>query len=139
MSSVQTKPAAQKLYRTHTPLHGRSKDYAADLQIISESTSPMLKAETLLTYRRDEKITEKIEAMMRGLQGRRKRYTYNQDAVIALEHLVDGPLDPQTQQPIWIEMLGKTKGTTILKDEFMAGAKAILGQGSLYDPATMTS
>lgn len=137
MSAIQTKNAAEKHYRRHSPLHGRTTLHSEDLAAIKAASQPIAKAEALITQRRDEMIDQRIDGILREHQGQRKRYQYNQEAVMGLEHLVDGPLDPHTQQPLWSSMLRSTKGTTIPRDEFLRGARAILAQTSLYDPVTM--
>lgn len=139
MPNALTIGDAQRHYKTHTPLHGRSKDHAADLEVISEAPSPLDKAKALVTKRCNEAIDKKIMAMMTELQGRRKRYRYDQSAVMQLEHLERHPFDPQTQAPIWREMIRQSKGVVLSKEEFLKGARAIFRQPSLYDPETMAS
>lgn len=77
--------------------------------------------------------------MLRELQGRRKRYVYDQAAAIALEHVLDGPMDPTTQLPIWRDMIAATKGATMPKAEFMRRARAFLCKASLFDADTMAA
>jgi hypothetical protein len=134
-----TASEAKRLYKRQAPTHGRSKQHKEDLETISKASSPVAKAETLIAQRRTHSIDKRIEEMLQDHQGpRRKRYTYNQEAVIGLEHLVDGPLDPITQHPIWQGMLTKTaKGATLSKPEFYSGARSILKQKSMYEPVTM--
>lgn len=134
-----TKAAAARFYHRASPLHGRSTASKADLAEIANATQPMAQAEKLVAQRHREIIEIKIEAMLREHQGRRKRYAYNQEAVIGIEHLIDGPLDPNTQMPIWREMLAVTKGKTMLKADFMRGAYTILSQPSLYSPTPITN
>lgn len=135
--TTATKAAAERYYRRATPLHGRNAGHKADLVEIADAKNPMTKAEKLVAQRKTEAIEGKVERMLREQRGRRKRYRYDQEAVIGIEHLIDGPMDPHSQLPIWQEMLRATKGTTMPKADFMRGARAILAQTSLYDPATM--
>ena len=137
--TIATKAAAKRFYQRATPLHGRSAAHKADVAAIEAAPQPMAHAEKLVAQRNDEITESRIEEMLRDQQGRRKRYAYNQSAVIGLEHLVDGPMDPTTQVPIWRQMLAATRGTTMPKDAFMKGARAILSQTNLYDPATMAA
>lgn len=137
MADVITVGKAKRHYAAHTPLHGRSRQHKADLAAIEKASSPMLKADSLIIQRRDEQIDRKIEDMLIEHQGKRTRFKYNQEAVIGIEHLVNGPLDPNTQVPIWRDMLRRSKGTTLTKDEFYRGARAILCQTTAYDPETM--
>lgn len=129
--------AAERFYRRACPLHGRSKVFKEDIDTIGKASQPMSMAERLVTQRLAEITEAKIETMLRDQQGRRKRYLYNQRAVIGIEHILNGPMDPTTQLPIWREMLAMTKGSTIPKDDFMRMARAILCQVNLYDPETM--
>ena len=128
---------AQRHYKRHSPLHGASNLHKADMAAIKGATSPILKADTMIAQRRDELLDQGITDMLVEMQGKRSRYRYDQEAVIGLEHLVDGPLDPHTQAHIWRRMLEATKGKTMPKAEFLMGARAILSQTSLYDPPTM--
>lgn len=133
------KAAAKRFYQRSTPLHGRSAAHKADIASIEKSAVPMGLAEKLVAQRIAQAIDSKVEAMLREQQGRRKRYRYDQAAVIGIEHLVEGPPDPITQKPLWRRMLRATKGATMLKDDFMRGARAILCQTSLYNHAAMAS
>jgi hypothetical protein len=137
MADAITISAAKRHYKRNSPLHGSSRQHKADLEAISKSTQPNSKADTLITQRQADTIERKVEMMLIKQQGRRKRFTYNQSAVIGLEHLVDGPLDPQTQAPLWHNMIRRSKGIMLTKADFMAGARTILNQTSLYDPMTM--
>ena len=134
-----TKADAERFYRRETPLHGRSNDHRADLASIAKAAKPLAHAEKLVTQRNQEVADTMIETMLREQQGRRKRYIYNQAAVIGIEHLLDHPMDPQTQFPIWRSMLMVTKGTTMPKAEFVKNARAILCQKGVYDHATMAA
>ena len=139
MAVSTTIRTAKRHYSRHSPLHGASRQHKADLEVIAKASSPMLKADTLIAQRRDQKIDQRIDQMLSDLQGKRTRYRYDQSAVTQIEHLLDQPMDPQTQLPIWRDMLAATKGTTMPKADFMRGARAILSQFSLYDPQTMAS
>lgn len=134
-----TKVAAKQFYQRATPLHGRSAAHKADVASIEKSALPMGLAEKLVAQRTAEVIEAKVEAMLRAQQGRRKRCRYDQAAVIGIEHLVDGPLDPITQEPLWRRMLRATRSATMLKADFMRGARAILCQTGLYNHAIMAS
>ena len=136
---MSAKLVAQKHYRKHSPLRAGSKAHTADLEAISRASSPMLKADTLITQRTDQRLDQKIEDMLTDLQGKRSRHRYDQGAVAQIEHVLDGPMDPTTQLPIWRRMLAATKGTTMPKADFMRGARAILRQISHYDAATMAA
>lgn len=135
MANAITIGDAKRHYQRHTPLHGRTRQHKADLDAISKSSSPMTKAENLINKRRDEVIDRKIDEMLSRLQGRRTRHRYDQTAVIALEHLTDDPLDPNTQLPIWRDMLRRSKGTTLTKAEFYRDARSIFQQHSMFNPA----
>ena len=83
-----TASEAKRLYKRQAPTHGRSKQHKEDLETISKASSPVAKAETLIAQRRTQSIDKRIEEMLQDHQGpRRNRYTYNQEAVIGLEHL----------------------------------------------------
>lgn len=135
MANAITIGDAKRHYQKYTPLHGRTRQHKADLEVISKAAAPMTKAETLIGKRRDEVIDRKIEEMLARLQGRRTRHRYDQSAVIALEHLTDHPLDPNTQLPIWRDMLLRSKGTTLSKVEFYRDARSIFVQHSMFNPA----
>ncbi|WP_171125585.1 hypothetical protein [Ruegeria sp. HKCCA4707] len=135
MANALTIGDAKRHYQKHTPLHGRTRQHKADRDAIAKASVPMTKAENLIAKRRDEVIDRKIEEMLTRLQGRRTRHRYDQSAVIALEHLTDDPLDPNTQLPIWRDMLHRSKGTTLSKTEFYRDARAIFQQHSMFNPA----
>lgn len=136
---MSVKLTAQKHYRKHTPLRSGGKQHKADLEVISKASSPMSKADNLISQRKIDVIDRRIEDMLDDIQGKRSRRIFNQEAVIALEHLLDQPMDPITQMPIWRQMLAATKGTTTSRSEYMRNARAILRQHSLYDPKTMAA
>ncbi|WP_300017265.1 hypothetical protein [uncultured Roseobacter sp.] len=92
----------------------------------------MAKAEHLISYRTTERITKEVDAMLFELQGRRKRYRYNNAAAQQLEHLVKGPLDPMTQLPLWIKLLRLTKELPTDRQTFMGLAMSILRQVSTF-------
>src|SRR6056297_3087957 len=96
-----TKAAAERFYRRACPLHGGSAAFKEDLAKIGSAKQPMSEAEKLVSRRRLESQDAQIESMLRDQQGRRKRYTYDQEAVTGIEHLLDQPMDPTTQIPIW--------------------------------------
>ena len=127
---------ASAVYRRGSPLRANSKAYQEDLKTIKNDSRPTKKAEQLVKQRNSEKIEETVTSMLRDLQGRRKRYRYDQSAACQLEHIVDHPLDPVTQVPIWRELLRITKERPTDRDTFMHYASAILSQHSFYDPAT---
>ncbi|MCA0906065.1 hypothetical protein LCM27_06605 [Ruegeria marisrubri] len=135
MANAITIGDARRHYQKHTPLHGRTRQHKADLHAISKSSTPMTKADSLITKRRDEVIDRKIDEMLTRLQGRRTRHRYDQSAVIALEHLTEEPFDPHTQLPIWRDMLRRSKGTTLPKAEFYRDARSIFQQFSMFNPA----
>ncbi len=135
MANAITIGDAKRHYQKHTPLHGRTRQHKADLDAIAKASAPMTKAENMVSKRRDEVIDRKIDDMLTRLQGRRSRHRYDQSAVIALEHLTDEPLDPNTQLPIWRDMLRRSKGTTLGKAEFFRDARAIFQQHSMFNPA----
>ena len=124
-------------YKRGTPLRSNSNQHKDDLAVIRRASRPMDRAERLITKRREEQIVSKVDAMLRDLQGRRKRYQYDQSAAMQLEHLTDVPFDPITQVPLWRELLSKTKGTTVDRDTFMSAAVSIFVQHDLYTPETM--
>ncbi len=130
---------AVSAYKRGTPLRANSKQHTEDLTVIRNASRPIEKADRLSAQRREEKIVSKIEAMLRELQGRRKRYRYDQNAATQIEKLWDGPLDPMTQVPLWVELLRKTKGKTVDHKTFIGTAIAILSQHKLYDPVSMAN
>jgi hypothetical protein len=126
-------------YKAGSPLRANSKYYQADLVSIRKATRPVDTALKLLAQRREARIVAKVDNMLADLQGRRKRYVYNQTAAIGLMELWSGPLDPTTQLPIWRELLESTKGTQVTRRVFLDAATAILSQHNLYDPKTMAA
>jgi len=134
--TMTNKQQAIKYYKENSPVHGRSKLFKSDLKQISESGQPVSLSERLVSKRTEEVLERKIEEMLIVLQGNRVRFTYNQESVIALEHMVDQPLDPITQMPIWANMLRESKGKRLTKADYMKGAKDILRQHSLYNKET---
>ena len=130
MADAITISAAKRHYKKNSPLHGSSRQNKADLETISKSSQPNTKADALITQRRADIIDRKVDAMLIDQQGPRTRFMYDQSAVFGLEHLVDGPLDPVTQVPMWHDMIRHSRSTTLTKTDFMAGARAILCQTS---------
>lgn len=128
MESVST-------YRLGTPLRANSNQHKEDLDIIRNASRPIEKAERLVAQRHEDKLIAQVDAMLFDLQGRKKRYNYNQAAAQQLEHLTQSPLDPHTQVPLWLNLLRLTKGKTVDRETFMASAVAILRQYDLCDPA----
>lgn len=121
---------ALSFYRKHSPLHAGSKQYMTDRDEIKASSRPVSVSEQLVSQRKDEVIDSRIEKMLREQQGSRtRRFKYNQEAAIGLEHLQSKPFDPITQVPIWHEMImATTGGKTIPKGIFHKQARAILSQ-----------
>jgi len=130
---MNNKQQAIKFYKEHSPLHGRSRLFKADLKQISDSSQPLSLSERLVSKRVEEVLERDIDSMLRKLQGNKTRFVYNQESVIALEHMVDQPLDPITQMPIWVKMLKESKDKRLPKAVYMRGAKDILRQHSLYN------
>jgi hypothetical protein len=130
---------AATTYKAGSPLRSNSKNYKDDLAAIRTASRPVDKALKLVAQRREARIVAKVDGMLADLQGKRKRYAYNQTAAIGLKELWAGPLDPTTQLPIWRELLESTKGTQVTRKVFLTAAFAILSQHSLYDPRTMAA
>lgn len=137
MASIAAINDAKRHYKSNSPTHGSSTQSKADLEVISKSSQPMTKAETLIERRRMEQIAHKVDDMLADLQGRKTGFGYNQSAAQQLEHLSQSPLDPITQMPIWLDLLRLTKGTTVSRSTFMQYAQRILCQHSLYDARSM--
>ena len=126
---------AVSTYQRGTPLRANSTDHLKDLDIIRNTSRPLDKAERLIAQRIKDKLIAQVDAMLFDLQGRKKRYKYNQAAAQQLEHLSHSPLDPTTQVPLWLHLLQLTKDKTVDRETFMASAEAILCQHDLCDPA----
>ena len=139
MSQVaKDRAKAERHYKQSSPLTGRHKARKVDLKEIAASNRPIDKAASLIKQRKIEAADNSIEDMLKDLQGtKRKRYAYDQEAVIALEHLVTGQLDPQTQEPLWRDMLLRSRDGNLSKAEFYRDARTILIQHNLFDPVTM--
>lgn len=128
-----TNMVAAAAYKRGTPLRANSKAYQEDLDTIRRASRPLVKAEQLVNHRIDAKLIAKVDAMLFDLQGRRKRYRYDQAAAQQLEHIWPTPFDPQTQVPLWRELLRLTKLRPIDRATFMNHATDILRQHSLHD------
>ena len=99
-----------------------------------------MKATTLAAQRKADRIDEIIYSALTDAFGQKKRHKFNQEAVILIEHMVGGPLDPHTQMTLWRAGLEATKDGGILsKDNYFTLARSILVQDSLFDPVTMSS
>ena len=122
---------ATTAYKRGTPLRANSNAYREDIKQIRKASRPVAKAERLVRNRIDAKLTAKVDAMLLDLQGRKKRYCYDQAAAHQLEHLCSGPLDPHTQMPLWRELLLLTKDRPTDRHTFMSSARNILGQFNL--------
>ena len=123
---------AAAAYKRGTPLRANSKAHQDDLATIRKASRPTIKAEQLIKHRTDAVLVAKVDAMLFALQGRRKRYRYDQAAVQQLEHIWSAPFDPQTQVPLWRELLRLTKDRPTDRDTFMNLAKDILRQHNLH-------
>lgn len=128
-----TNMVAAAAYKRGTPLRANSKAHQADLDIIRRASRPLAKAEQLVKHRMDAKLIAKVDAMLFDLQGRRKRYRYDQAAAQQLEHIWPTPFDPQTQMPLWRELLGLTKDRPTDRATFMGYATNILRQLNLHE------
>lgn len=123
---------AAAAYKRGTPLSANSKAHREDLATIRKASRPVIKAERLVTKRTDEQLVAKVDAMLRELRGRRKRHYYDQEAAQQLQHIWSGPFDPQTQVPLWRELLWRTKERPIDCETFMRFATDILRQHDLH-------
>ncbi|WP_425091092.1 hypothetical protein [Tropicimonas sp. S265A] len=121
------------LYKSGTPLRANSKQHKEDLRTIRAATRKMETAERLVRKRRDDRFVARVDAMLFELHGRRKRYPYDQTAALQLAYLVDQPLDPITQVPLWRELVALTKHSRVDRATFLKFARNILCQHSLYD------
>ncbi len=130
MSSIMEAAAA---YKRGTPLRANSKAHQEDLAAIRNASRPLVKAEQLVKQRADAKLIAKVDAMLFDLQGRRKRYRYDQAAAQQLEHIWPTSFDPQTQMPLWRELLTLTKDRPTDRATFMGYAANILRQFNLHD------
>ncbi len=126
---------AVSTYKRGTPLRANSNQHKEDLEVIRNASRPLEKADRLVNQRSEDKLIAQVDAMLFDLQGRKKRYNYNQAAAQQLEHLCQSPLDPHTQVPLWLHLLQLTNGKTVDRETFMASAVAILRQHDLCDPA----
>jgi len=126
--------AATAAYKRGTPLRANSKAHQEDLATIRKASRPAVKAEQLIKQRTDAELIAKVDAMLFDLQGRRKRYRYDQAAAQQLEHIWPSPFDPHTQMPLWRDLLWLTKKGPTDRDTFMGFAKAILCQFDLFNP-----
>ena len=115
-------------YKRLSPVHGRSKVFKEDVNSIKRSSSPISVCDKLLKKRNKEYVEGMVQGLMVSLYGRKKRYKYGQEAVIAIEHILDKPMDPHTQLPLWIDMLKKTKNSHLGKEEFVRGFHDIVLQ-----------
>jgi len=115
-------------YKDLSPLHGRSKVFKADIESIKKSSNPGSVCDKLLKKREREQVEGMVQDMMVGLYGRKKRYRYTQEAVIAIEHILEGPMDPHTQIPIWKRMLKKTYKSHMGKEDFIRDFQDIVLQ-----------
>ena len=129
---------AIRYYKKHTALHGASTMHKNDLAAIKAASVPSMRATTLVAQRNNESVDDRILEHLNRTFGRKKRHTYNQEAVICIEHMFDGPIDPITQAPLWHSSIAKTaEGGTLSRTEFYATARAILSQHQLYEAETM--
>ena len=129
---TMSKIEALSHYKKHTPVRAGSKIHAADIAAIRQASRPLDTASNLVGQRKEDRILARIDHMLVELQGKAKRYRYDQTAAIQLEHLQATPLDPITQAPIWRDLLCRTKGKTVTRKVFLDAALAILSQESLY-------
>lgn len=127
---------AAAAYKRGSPLRANSKTHQEDLAVIHKASRPLDKAEWLVNHRTDAKLIAKVDAMLFELQGRKKRYRYDHAAAQNLEHIWPAPFDPQTQIPIWRELLLLTKERPTDRGTFMGFATDILRQFNLHDITT---
>ena len=128
-----TNMVAEAAYKRGTTLRTNSKEYQEDLTAIRKASRPLAKAERLVKQRADAKLIAKVDAMLFDLQGRRKRYRYDQAATQQLEHIWPTPFDPQTQIPLWRELLLLTEDRPTDRATFMSMATDLLRQFNLHD------